>query len=101
MTSRLQVNGLFFAIGHEPASKFLKGQLKSDADGYILTTPGSTKTSIDGIYAAGDVQDKKFRQAITAAGTGESPVSHEDYVAAVSALPVSVYMLVQQFPCTN
>ncbi|DBB01346.1 TPA: Thioredoxin reductase 1 [Trebouxia sp. C0004] len=66
----LQVNGLFFAIGHEPASKFLKGQLKSDADGYILTTPGSTKTSIDGVYAAGDVQDKKFRQAITAAGTG-------------------------------
>ncbi|DBB03059.1 TPA: nineteen complex-related protein [Trebouxia sp. C0004] len=66
----LQVNGLFFAIGHEPASKFLKGQLKSDADGYFLTTPGSTKTSIDGVYAAGDVQDKKFRQAITAAGTG-------------------------------
>lgn len=94
----LQVNGLFFAIGHEPASKFLKGQLKSDADGYILTTPGSTKTSIDGVYAAGDVQDKKFRQAITAAGTGESSISHEDYVAAVSTLPVSVYVLVHQFP---
>ncbi len=97
----LQVTGLFFAIGHEPASKFLKGQLKSDADGYILTTPGSTKTTIDGVYAAGDVQDKKLRQAITAAGTGESSVSHEDYVAAVSALPVSVYIFVQQFPCTN
>lgn len=67
----LQVNGLFFAIGHEPASKFLNGQLKTDADGYVLTTPGSTKTSVDGVYAAGDVQDKKYRQAITAAGTGD------------------------------
>lgn len=70
-TKNLQVSGLFFAIGHEPASKFLKGQLKTDADGYILTTPGSTKTNVDGVYAAGDVQDKKYRQAITAAGTGE------------------------------
>ena len=67
----LQVNGLFFAIGHEPATKFLNGQLKTDADGYVLTTPGSTKTSVDGVYAAGDVQDKKYRQAITAAGTGD------------------------------
>lgn len=70
-TKDLQVSGLFFAIGHEPASKFLKGQLKTDADGYVLTTPGSTKTNVDGVYAAGDVQDKKYRQAITAAGTGE------------------------------
>ncbi|DBA99124.1 TPA: Thioredoxin reductase 1 [Trebouxia sp. C0004] len=66
----LPVKGLFFAIGHEPATKFLQNQLKTDADGYILTTPGSTKTSIDGVYAAGDVQDKKYRQAITAAGSG-------------------------------
>ena len=71
----LQVSGLFFAIGHEPASKFLNGQLKTDADGYILTTPGSTKTNVDGVYAAGDVQDKKYRQAITAAGTGVSKAS--------------------------
>ena len=65
-----QVSGLFFAIGHEPASKFLAGQIGTDADGYIETTPGSTKTDVEGVFAAGDVQDKKYRQAITAAGTG-------------------------------
>ncbi|MED6185316.1 nineteen complex- protein [Stylosanthes scabra] len=68
--SDLSVNGLFFAIGHEPATKFLGGQLELDADGYIVTKPGTTKTSIEGVFAAGDVQDKKYRQAITAAGSG-------------------------------
>ena len=65
-----QVNGLFFAIGHEPATKFLQGQLLTDEQGYIVTTPGTTQTSIHGVFACGDVQDKKYRQAITAAGTG-------------------------------
>ncbi|XP_022733703.1 thioredoxin reductase NTRB-like [Durio zibethinus] len=68
--SDLKVSGLFFAIGHEPATKFLEGQLQLDSDGYILTKPGTTQTSVRGVFAAGDVQDKKYRQAITAAGTG-------------------------------
>ena len=68
--TELAVGGLFFAIGHEPASAFLDGQLQLDADGYIVTKPGTTQTSVPGVFAAGDVQDKKWRQAITAAGTG-------------------------------
>jgi thioredoxin reductase (NADPH) len=68
--SVLEVSGLFFAIGHEPATKFLEGQLELDSAGYIVTKPGTTQTNIPGVFAAGDVQDKKWRQAITAAGTG-------------------------------
>lgn len=66
----LKVSGLFFAIGHEPATKFLGGQLQLDSDGYVVTKPGTSLTSVRGVFAAGDVQDKKYRQAITAAGTG-------------------------------
>lgn len=66
----LPVNGLFYAIGHIPATDLVKGQVDCDEDGYILTQPGTTYTSVKGLFAAGDVQDKRYRQAITSAGTG-------------------------------
>ncbi|KAG6015310.1 Thioredoxin reductase [Claviceps lovelessii] len=66
----VEANGLFYAIGHDPATKLVTGQLDMDTDGYIVTKPGTTLTSVEGVFAAGDVQDKRYRQAITSAGTG-------------------------------
>jgi thioredoxin reductase (NADPH) len=56
--------------GHEPATALVRDQLQTDADGYIITVPGTTQTSVRGVFAAGDVQDKRYRQAITSAGSG-------------------------------
>jgi thioredoxin reductase (NADPH) len=80
----LEVTGVFIAIGHKPNTELFKGELDMDETGYLITKGKSTKTNMYGVFAAGDVQDKEYRQAITAAGTGcMAAMDAERYLSAL------------------
>jgi thioredoxin reductase (NADPH) len=82
---RVDATGLFIAIGHDPRSELVRGQVDLDDEGYVLVQPGTTKTNLEGVFAAGDLVDHRYRQAVTAAGTGcAASLDAERYLVALS-----------------